>query len=38
VHVRVRIPKTLSPQERKLVEELKELQTKSKAKVGPFKF
>jgi len=36
VHVRVRIPKQLSGDERKLVEELKDLQ--SKAKVGPFRF
>ena len=36
VHVRVRIPKALSADERKLVEELKELQ--SKTKVGPFRF
>ena len=36
VHVRVKIPKTLNADEKKLVEELKELQ--SKAKVGPFRF
>lgn len=36
VHIRVRIPKSLSGDERKLVEELKELQ--SKTKVGPFRF
>ncbi|GLC43752.1 hypothetical protein PLESTB_000904500 [Pleodorina starrii] len=36
VHVRVRIPKTVTAEERKLVEELKELQ--SKTKVGPFRF
>lgn len=36
VHVRVRIPKQLAPDERKLVEELRELQ--SKTKVGPFRF
>ena len=36
VHVRVKIPKALSATERKLVEELKELQ--AKPKVGPFSF
>lgn len=36
VHIRVRIPKSLSGDERKLVEELKQLQ--SKTKVGPFMF
>ena len=36
VHVRVKIPKSITAEERKLVEELKELQTKTK--VGPFKF
>lgn len=36
VHVRVRIPKAVTAEERKLVEELKELQTKTK--VGPFRF
>lgn len=36
VHVRVKIPKQLSQDEKKLVEELKELQTKTK--VGPFRF
>lgn len=36
VHVRVKIPKSLKPEEKKLVEELKELQ--SKQKVGPFGF
>ncbi len=36
VHIRVKIPKQLNPDERKLVEELKELQ--SKTKVGPFRF
>ncbi|MEW5299676.1 MAG: hypothetical protein WDW36_002667 [Sanguina aurantia] len=36
VHVRVKIPKTLSGDERKLVEELKEMQNKTK--VGPFRF
>jgi molecular chaperone DnaJ len=34
--VRVKIPKQLDPDERKLVEELKELQ--SKMRVGPFRF
>jgi molecular chaperone DnaJ len=36
VHVRVSIPKQLSGDEKKLVEQLKELQ--SKARVGPFRF
>lgn len=36
VHVRVKIPKQLSAAERKLVEELKDMQ--SKTKVGPFSF
>ena len=36
VHVRVSIPKQLSGDEKKLVQELKELQ--SKTKVGPFSF
>jgi molecular chaperone DnaJ len=36
VHVRVSIPKQLSGDERKLVEQLKELQ--SKTRVGPFTF
>jgi len=36
VHVRVTIPKSLSGDERKLVEQLRESQ--SKAKVGPFRF
>jgi molecular chaperone DnaJ len=36
VHVRVKIPKSISPEERKLVEQLKEMQ--SKAKFGPFSF
>lgn len=36
VHVRVSIPKSLSGEEKKLIEELRELQ--SKAKVGPFRF
>ncbi|KAI8473278.1 MAG: chloroplast DnaJ-like protein 1 [Monoraphidium minutum] len=36
VHVRVAIPKALSGEERKLVEELREMQ--AKAKVGPFRF
>jgi molecular chaperone DnaJ len=35
VHVRVKIPKTLSGEERKLVEELRDLSTKTK--VGPFR-
>ncbi|KAG1673275.1 hypothetical protein FOA52_002555 [Chlamydomonas sp. UWO 241] len=36
VHIRVKIPKSLSGDEKKLVEELQSLQ--SKTKVGPFKF
>lgn len=36
VHVRVTIPKSLSGEERKLVEQLRESQ--AKAKVGPFRF
>jgi hypothetical protein len=36
VHVRVTIPKSLSGDERKLVEQLRESQ--AKAKVGPFRF
>lgn len=36
VHVRVTIPKSLSGDEKKLVEQLKEMQ--AKAKVGPFRF
>jgi molecular chaperone DnaJ len=36
VHVRVSIPKQMSGDERKLVEQLKELQ--SKTRVGPFTF
>ena len=36
VHVRVKIPKSLTSEERKLVEELRELQ--KKVTVGPFKF
>ena len=36
VHVRVKIPKSLTNEERKLVEELRELQ--KKVTVGPFKF
>jgi molecular chaperone DnaJ len=36
VHVRVTIPKSLSSEERKLVEELREVT--AKAKVGPFRF
>lgn len=36
VHVRVSIPKQLNGDERKLVEQLKELQ--SKTRVGPFTF
>lgn len=36
VHVRVTIPKQLPSDEKKLVEQLRELQ--SKAKVGPFRF
>lgn len=36
VHVRVRIPKQLDSDERRLVEELKELQ--SRTRVGPFRF
>jgi molecular chaperone DnaJ len=36
VHVRVKIPKSISSEEKKLVEQLKEAQ--SKAKFGPFSF
>lgn len=36
VHVRVAIPKTLSAEERKLVEQLREVAGKPKA--GPFRF
>lgn len=36
VHVRVAIPKKVSSEERKLIEELRELSTKTK--VGPFRF
>lgn len=37
VHVRVKIPKSISAEERKLVEQLKEMQGKSKG-FGPFGF
>jgi molecular chaperone DnaJ len=36
VHVRVSIPKQLSSEERKLIEQLKEMQAKTR--VGPFRF
>ena len=39
VHVRVKIPKQLSPEERKMVEELRELSNKGKgAGQGPVRF
>lgn len=38
VHVRVKIPKTLGNEEKKLIEELKELKSKEKTASGAFKF